>query len=64
MISPGPVRTLAVAILLAAVVVGCGSGDSRRPSSFREERQGWIFVHIEGTPSQRGFQYGSLGRSR
>ena len=29
-------------------------------SGFREERAGWIFVHIEGEPAERGLQYGVL----
>jgi hypothetical protein len=28
--------------------------------AFRYEEKGWIFIHIEGKPYQRGFQYGSL----
>ncbi len=28
--------------------------------AFRYEDKGWIFVHIEGKPYQRGYQYGSL----
>jgi hypothetical protein len=27
---------------------------------FRYDDQGWVFVHIEGEPYERGFQYGSL----
>jgi len=27
---------------------------------FRYDDQGWIFVHIEGEPYERGYQYGSL----
>ena len=27
---------------------------------FRYDDQGWIFVHIEGEPYQRGYQYGYL----
>ena len=27
---------------------------------FRYDDQGWIFIHIEGEPYERGFQYGSL----
>lgn len=27
---------------------------------YRFERDGWIYVHLEGTPSQIGFQHGSL----
>jgi len=26
--------------------------------SYRFERNGWIFVHLEGTPAQVGFQHG------
>lgn len=26
----------------------------------RHERAGWVYVHIEGTPQERGFQYGYL----
>lgn len=29
-------------------------------NAFRFEDKGWIFVHIEGEPYQRGFQYGYL----
>jgi hypothetical protein len=28
--------------------------------AFRFERDGWIFVHLEGSPEQVGFQHGSL----
>jgi hypothetical protein len=28
--------------------------------AFRYDDQGWIFVHIEGEPYERGYQYGSL----
>ena len=29
-------------------------------SGFREEQAGWIFVHLEGEPAERGLQYGVL----
>jgi hypothetical protein len=29
-------------------------------NGFRYDDQGWIFVHIEGEPYERGYQYGSL----
>ncbi len=50
-------------LLLALVLpFGCGGGGSGSGSkgAFREESQGWIFVHIEGSPHDRGVQYGSL----
>ena len=27
---------------------------------YRYEKEGWIYVHIEGAPYERGFQYGFL----
>ena len=32
----------------------------RLRGAFREERDGWTFVHIQGGPGERGFQYGYL----
>ena len=29
-------------------------------NGFRYDDQGWIFIHIEGEPYERGYQYGSL----
>jgi hypothetical protein len=47
---------LAVAALAMA---GCGSKtDPRLQGSLRQERNGWIFVHLEGPPGQIGFQHG------
>jgi hypothetical protein len=34
--------------------------DPRLKSAYRLEEGGWIFVHLEGTPSQIGFQHGYL----
>ena len=45
-------------ILICVLLVKCSS--SSTDPSYRTEREGWIFVHIEGTPSERGYQYGSL----
>ena len=54
-------------------IVGLAAGDSSRLStrawaaaaipdraagSYRFERSGWIYVHLEGPPSQVGFQHG------
>jgi hypothetical protein len=27
---------------------------------YRYNIQGWVYIHIEGTPYERGYQYGSL----
>lgn len=34
--------------------------DDRLKGSYRFERNGWIFVHLEGTPDKIGYQNGSL----
>jgi hypothetical protein len=36
------------------------AGSARPPGSYRFERDGWIYVHLEGSPEQIGFQHGSL----
>src|SRR5713101_2182476 len=38
-----------------------GQGDSRLKKSFRRPPQnGWIYVHLEGSPAEVGFQHGFL----
>jgi len=34
--------------------------DARLRSAYRFERDGWTYVHLEGSPTQIGFQHGSL----
>src|SRR5258708_5224953 len=34
--------------------------DDRLKGSYRLERNGWIYVHLEGSPGQIGYQHGSL----
>jgi hypothetical protein len=34
--------------------------DAKLKGSYRTDRAGWAFVHLEGTPSQVGYQHGSL----
>jgi len=36
------------------------AGDPRLQAASRQERNGWIFVHLEGSPEQVGFQHGYL----
>ena len=36
------------------------SADPRLKPAYRFERGGWIYVHLEGTPGQVGFQHGYL----
>jgi hypothetical protein len=44
-------------LLLSASLYG-GTDDPRLKNSSREDRGGWIYVHLEGTPAQIGFQHG------
>ncbi len=56
---------LFASILLAACAALLYSGDSRNDSRLKKasrgaERNGWIPVHLEGTPADIGFQHGYL----
>lgn len=64
-------RIAAFAFLIAAAlaVTACGPkadkpqspaspSDPRLKASFREDRGGWAFVHLQGTPGEIGFQHG------
>jgi len=69
-------RRLICAISLALVVAaGCGqppatrgaaqtatpaAPDARLAASYRFDRNGWIFVHLEGPPATLGYQHGYL----
>ena len=47
--------------LCSAAPARDSQGDSRLKKAFRQpEQNGWIFVHLEGTPSEIGFQHGYL----
>jgi hypothetical protein len=37
-----------------------GSGDARLAKSYRFERDGWIYVHLEGSPHDIDYQHGYL----
>jgi Phospholipase B len=37
-----------------------GSGDARLAKSYHFERDGWIYVHLEGSPRDIGYQHGYL----
>jgi hypothetical protein len=54
---------LSLAVLAAAwLSAACGApADPRLKGAYRRPPQdGWIFVHLEGTPARVGFQHGSL----
>jgi hypothetical protein len=53
-------RLLLGLLLLLTPLLSAHSDDPRLKNSYREEKNGWIFVHLEGTPNQIGFQHGYL----
>ncbi len=53
-------KRLLVTLLLLTPWLSAHSDDPRLKNSYREEKNGWIFVHLEGTPNQIGFQHGYL----
>lgn len=56
-------RVASTALALAALASGCKEGptqDPRLAGASRFERDGWIYVHLEGAPAQVGFQHGYL----
>ncbi|MFH1150679.1 MAG: C45 family peptidase [Actinomycetota bacterium] len=67
------IRLLVVAVVLAAILglsAGCGNtgAPEAKPQSeiktyekgYRFDSEGWMYVHIEGEPYERGFQHGRL----
>jgi hypothetical protein len=57
-------RTARIALLLivtALPLLAKDSADPRLKNSFRRpEKNGWTYVHLEGTPAEIGFQHGYL----
>jgi len=52
---------LLAAFALAAAPARDQQSDARLKKSFRKpDQNGWIYVHLEGTPSEIGFQHGFL----
>jgi Phospholipase B len=61
-----------LAFMIILLVVGCGEkpkGEDAKPSegnlttyegAYRFDSNGWVYLHIEGEPYQRGFQHGYL----
>ena len=62
-------RISAIVILGLAAVSACGSdtraaktqaSDSRLEKSYRFQKGGWTYVHLEGSPAEIGYQHGYL----
>ena len=50
------IPTILVALMVA---VSCSTGTKAKLGhSLREDQNGWVFVHLEGTPEEIGFQHG------
>jgi hypothetical protein len=39
---------------------GCSHKDTRLTKAYRYDKNGWIFVHLEGSPEEIGYQHGYL----
>lgn len=53
-------RAWIVALWVSCCLVLGAKADPRLRNSSREERNGWIYLHLQGTPAQIGFQHGYL----
>ncbi len=47
-------------LLLTPIFVGCHRTDPRLAKAYRFNKNGWIYVHLEGTPGDIGYQHGYL----
>jgi hypothetical protein len=59
----GVFLSTALCLSAASSAVGADTSavdSSRLAGSYRFERDGWIYVHLEGTPDQLGYQHGTL----
>ena len=53
--------SLIVAVTSGLAILAQGAPDSRLRGAFRNPvKDGWIYVHLEGSPSEVGFQHGYL----
>jgi len=59
-------RRLKVLTFTSLLVISCcafaktGSNDPRLAKAYRFERGGWVYVHLEGSPADVGYQHGYL----
>ena len=51
--------TFILSICLTALLFGCKQG-SRIGNATREDKNGWIYIHLSGSPGDIGFQHGYL----
>ena len=49
-----------IPLLALPFFMGCHSKDSRLAGAYRFDKNGWTYIHLEGTPEQIGYQHGYL----
>ena len=55
------ISTLVVNVNALEVTQKLTSTEKQYGKGFRYNIQGWVYIHIEGDPYERGYQYGYLG---
>ena len=53
-------RVVAVFVLSFAFAGASSAADARLAKAYRFQKGGWTYVHLEGSPSEIGFQHGYL----
>ncbi|HVZ57153.1 MAG TPA: C45 family peptidase [Chitinophagaceae bacterium] len=56
-------RTLLLLVVLTSLLAGCtgtGTKKDRLARASREDKNGWIYLHAEGSPADIGYQHGYL----
>src|SRR5579864_3854386 len=54
------IYVLGLTLAFCCVAPAQGSSDARLQKSYRFQQGGWTYVHLEGSPSEIGFQHGYL----
>src|SRR5271169_612218 len=54
------ILAISLSLTLRAFAAQADSPDPRLQKAYRFQQGGWTYVHLEGTPSEIGFQHGSL----
>jgi hypothetical protein len=51
---------LLLLFIIASAVFGCKTNNNRLGNATREDKNGWIYLHLAGSPGDIGFQHGYL----
>jgi hypothetical protein len=49
-----------LAVVIGTAFFSCNQVDTRLAKSSREDKNGWIYIHLEGSPGTIGYQHGYL----